>query len=89
MLRDGVEVEYPRADGSIAGDRVRLVDFDEPRGNEWLAVNQFAVIEGGGLRTMVGTGFGRAAAITSIDTAPGADWSRCPVAQETILRPAL
>ncbi|MCY3016707.1 MAG: type I restriction endonuclease [Planctomycetota bacterium] len=26
MLRDGVEVEYPRADGSIAGDRVRLDD---------------------------------------------------------------
>ena len=27
MLRDGVPVEYPRADGSIAGDHVRLVDF--------------------------------------------------------------
>jgi len=26
MLRDGVEVEYPRPDGSIAGDRVRLDD---------------------------------------------------------------
>ena len=29
MLRDGVPVEYPRADGSIAGDRVRLVDFED------------------------------------------------------------
>ncbi len=29
MLRDGVPVEYPRPDGSIAGDHVRLVDFDE------------------------------------------------------------
>lgn len=46
MLRDGVEVEYPRGDGSIAGDRVRLVDFDEVRANDWLAVNQFTVIEG-------------------------------------------
>lgn len=27
MLRDGVPVEYPRPDGSIAGDHVRLVDF--------------------------------------------------------------
>jgi type I restriction enzyme R subunit len=27
MLRDGVAVEYPRPDGSIAGDHVRLVDF--------------------------------------------------------------
>ena len=27
MLRDGVEVEYRRSDGSIAGDRVCLLDF--------------------------------------------------------------
>ena len=46
MLRDGVEVEYPRPDGSIAGDHVRLVDFDEVLANDWLAVNQFTVIEG-------------------------------------------
>lgn len=46
MLRDGVEVEYPRPDGSIAGDRVRLIDFDTPAENDWLAVNQFAVVEG-------------------------------------------
>ena len=43
MLRDGVPVEYPRPDGSIAGDHVRLVDFDEVRTNNWLAVNQFTV----------------------------------------------
>ena len=29
MLRDGVAVEYPRTDGSIAGDHVRLIDFDD------------------------------------------------------------
>ena len=46
MLRDGVPVEYPRADGSIAGDHVRLVDFGEVAANDWLAVNQFTVIEG-------------------------------------------
>ncbi len=46
MLRDGVEVEYQRADGSIAGDHVRLVDFTEVWRNDWLAVNQFTVIEG-------------------------------------------
>ena len=44
-LRDGVEVEYSRADGSIAGDRVRLVDFARPAANDWFAVNQFTVIE--------------------------------------------
>src|ERR1700693_6368490 len=46
MLRDGVSVEYRRDDGSIAGDHVRLIDFDNPAVNDWLAVNQFTVIEG-------------------------------------------
>ncbi|MHB1233112.1 MAG: type I restriction endonuclease subunit R [Burkholderiales bacterium] len=45
MLRDGVEVEYKRPDGSIAGDHVRLVDFADAQANDWLAVNQFTVIE--------------------------------------------
>ncbi len=47
MLRDGVEVEYRRADGSIAGDRVRLIDDDDPENNDWLVVNQFTVVEAG------------------------------------------
>ena len=46
MLRDGVPVEYPRADGSMAGDHVRLLDFGNVAANDWLAVNQFTVIEG-------------------------------------------
>ena len=46
LLRDGVPVEYPRPDGSIAGDHVRLVEFDEVPANDWLVVNQFTVIEG-------------------------------------------
>jgi type I restriction enzyme R subunit len=46
MLRDGVPVEYRREDGSIAGDNVRLIDFDNPDANDWLAVNQLTVIEG-------------------------------------------
>lgn len=33
-------------EGSIAGDRVRLIDFDNPNGNHWLAVNQFTIVEG-------------------------------------------
>ncbi|MBD3672765.1 MAG: type I restriction endonuclease subunit R [Planctomycetaceae bacterium] len=45
MLRDGVEVEYNRPDGSIAGDRVRLVS-DDPSENDFLAVRQFTVVEG-------------------------------------------
>ncbi|MFN0075957.1 MAG: type I restriction endonuclease subunit R, partial [Prosthecobacter sp.] len=46
MLRDGVPVEYPRPDGSIKGDQVWLVDFDDVRANDWFVVNQFTVIEG-------------------------------------------
>ena len=46
LLRNGVPVEYPRPDGSIAGDDVRLVDFDDVTTNDWLAVNQFTVVEG-------------------------------------------
>jgi type I restriction enzyme R subunit len=45
MLADGVNVEYKRKDGSIAGDNVRLFDFQNPENNEFHAVNQFTVIE--------------------------------------------
>jgi type I restriction enzyme R subunit len=48
MLADGVTVEYKRPDGSIAGDRTRVLDYENPRtGNDWLAVNQFTVVERG------------------------------------------
>ncbi len=46
LLTDGVDVEYRRKDGSIAGDKVWLVDVNNPDNNDWLAVNQFTVIEG-------------------------------------------
>src|SRR5579885_3323370 len=46
MLTEGITVEYPRKDGSIAGAQVRLFDFESVKGNEWLAVNQFTVCEG-------------------------------------------
>jgi type I restriction enzyme R subunit len=46
MLVDGVTVEHRRADGSIAGAQARVIDFDAPESNDWLAVNQFTVAEG-------------------------------------------
>ena len=46
MLVDGVTVEYRRKDGAIAGTQARVVDFDTPANNDWLAVNQFTVSEG-------------------------------------------
>jgi len=46
MTVDGVTVEYRREDGSIAGTQARVIDFDTPENNDWLAVNQFTVSEG-------------------------------------------
>ena len=43
-LIDGVPAEY-RAEGRIKHDQVWLVDFDHPENDDWLAVNQFTVIE--------------------------------------------
>ena len=45
LLIDGVTVEYRHAQGHIAGAQVRVIDFDTPANNDWLAVNQFTVIE--------------------------------------------
>ncbi len=45
MLVDGVNVEYRRKDGSIAGAQANIIDFDNLENNDWLAVNQFSVTE--------------------------------------------
>jgi len=52
LLVNGVEVEVRRRDGSTGGERVRLVDFDDPAANDLLALNQFTVIEDGHNRRM-------------------------------------
>lgn len=45
MLVEGVEVECRAADSRVKGDRVRVIDWDDIVGNDWLAVNQFTVVE--------------------------------------------
>ena len=45
MLVDGIEVEYRQTDGTVRGDRVQLIDFETPENNDWLAVNQFTLVE--------------------------------------------
>ncbi len=45
MLVDGVTVEYRTDDGSVCGAQARVIDFDTPTNNAWLAVNQFTVVE--------------------------------------------
>ncbi len=47
MAEGGVDIEYQTPDGSIRGDKVRLIDIDDPDRNDWLAVRQFCVVEGG------------------------------------------
>ena len=44
-LTEGVEVEYRKGD-RIVGDKVWLVDYANLEQNEFLAVNQFTIIEG-------------------------------------------
>ncbi|MCK4412608.1 MAG: type I restriction endonuclease subunit R [Candidatus Eisenbacteria sp.] len=45
FLADGVTVEFRRSDGSIAGAQVQVLDYEDPDNNDWLAVNQFTVVE--------------------------------------------
>ncbi|MEI6209369.1 MAG: type I restriction endonuclease subunit R [Desulfuromonadales bacterium] len=44
---EGIDVEYYAEDGTIRGDKVRLIDFTNPDANDWLALDQFTVIENG------------------------------------------
>ena len=45
MLVEGVTVEYHTDEGAVRGSQVRMIDFDDPTNNDWLAVNQFTVVE--------------------------------------------
>ncbi len=45
MLVDGVTVEYRTDNGTVRGAQARAIDFDTPTNNDWLAVNQFTVVE--------------------------------------------
>src|SRR5690606_10234411 len=44
-LTDGVDVEI-RTESGIRGEKVYIVDFENPESNEFLVVNQFTIIEG-------------------------------------------
>ena len=45
MLTDGIDVKFSVGDGKARTDKVWLVDFAVPENNEFLAVNQYAVLE--------------------------------------------
>lgn len=46
MLTDGVDVEYRAPDGRIVSEKVWLMDFADVAANDWVAINQFTVVEG-------------------------------------------
>jgi type I restriction enzyme R subunit len=45
MVTDGVNATFRANDGRIVSKQVRVFDFDEVKNNDFLAVNQFTVIE--------------------------------------------
>lgn len=46
LLTEGIPVTK-RVDGQVRGDRVFLIDFENPLHNEFLVVNQFTIVENG------------------------------------------
>ena len=46
LLVDGVTIEYRAAGGAVRGAQISVLDYENPANNEWLAVNQFTVVEG-------------------------------------------
>lgn len=47
LMTDGVDIEVMTDDGSLTGETVKLIDFEDISVNDFLAVNQFTVIENG------------------------------------------
>ena len=45
MLVDGVTIEYRSTGGAVRGAQVSVLDYEHPANNDWLAVNQFTVVE--------------------------------------------
>jgi len=45
MLAEGVDVSYQDKNGLRRGDKVYLIDIENLDNNDWLAVNQFTIIE--------------------------------------------
>ena len=47
LVTQGVAVEYHQKDGSVRHTLAWLIDFENPENNNWLAANQYTVIEAG------------------------------------------
>ncbi len=49
LLTEGVDVKFSIGDGKSHTDKVWVIDFDLQENNEFLAVNQFTVVESTGV----------------------------------------
>ncbi|GEK80143.1 DEAD/DEAH box helicase [Agrococcus baldri] len=47
LMTEGVPVEHRAADGQLRTTRIWFIDFEHPGNNDWLAVNQFTIVENG------------------------------------------
>ena len=45
MVVNGVTVEYRDPHGAVRGAQAQVIDFDNWQANDWLAVNQFTIVE--------------------------------------------
>jgi type I restriction enzyme R subunit len=45
MLTEGIDVKFSIGDGKSKTDKVWLIDYAHPENNEFLAINQFTVVE--------------------------------------------
>lgn len=46
LLVEGADMECYAEDGTLTAGRVRLLDFERPDNNDWLAVQRFTVVAG-------------------------------------------
>lgn len=47
LVTEGVAVEHRGTDGAVRTTRIWLIDYEDPSNNDWVAVNQFTIIENG------------------------------------------
>jgi type I restriction enzyme R subunit len=45
MLTEGIDVSINQNNGSFKTEKVKLIDFENTQNNDWVAINQFTVIE--------------------------------------------
>jgi type I restriction enzyme R subunit len=45
LMTEGIELEVAGDQGRVAGERVQLIDFDDPDANDWMVTNQVTVID--------------------------------------------